>query len=225
MGLCFSLICKHTLRLNTSCAVPLCILFLLFFFFFFCVPLHPHIASPLHPSQVIGALLRAFQDAAATVKAHRGLVAAGPPGARAKPPGHPRANGEGVDGGEKGDGDEDGDDAVAAAARALLARLPNGGGWPLVGASSGRVQEWLVDYAEPDPAHRHWCAEQKRHNPRRDASTHANHIRFFIPVKNVVIYGFRKYYCTPVGLLCRPFLVRRRVPPPPPPRMWRLVLC
>jgi len=122
--------------------------------------MHVLSASCARYPQVIGALLRAFRDATATLKAHRCLAAQGPSAALPLR-GHQRieAEGAGAEGfaGDSGGGDgEDEDDALAAVASALLARLPNGGGWPLVGAGSGRVQEWLADFEEPDPAHRHW---------------------------------------------------------------------
>lgn len=140
----------------------------LFFFLTSYASVHLLGASCARCPQVIGALLRAFRDATATLKAHRGLAALGPSAALPLR-GHQRAEAEGAGaegfaggsggggGGGSGGGDgEDEDDALAAVASALLARLPNGGGWPLVGAGSGRVQEWLADFEEPDPAHRHW---------------------------------------------------------------------
>ena len=54
-----------------------------------------------------------------------------------------------------GDGVLSTDRELAGRALELLERLPNQGE-PVVSARTGRIQEFLADYDDPDPGHRHW---------------------------------------------------------------------
>jgi len=54
-----------------------------------------------------------------------------------------------------GDGVLPTDRELAGRALELLQRLPNQGE-PVVSARTGRIQEFLADYDDPDPGHRHW---------------------------------------------------------------------
>lgn len=125
-------------------------------------PPHHHLTlSPTIDTAIVGALLRAYQDAVKTVRAHKQLN--GAIKLEQEPPSEDRERS--VDGSSdklqndhKGSiADIDDDSALAMVASNLLAHLPNAGGWPLVGKTTGRIQEWLLDFEEPDPAHRHWC--------------------------------------------------------------------
>ena len=125
-------------------------------------PPHHHLTlSPTIDTAIVGALLRAYQDAVKTVQAHEQLNEASQleqefPSKESE--GSADRNRNEL---QKGHEDKDlniADDlALAMVASNLLAQLPNAGGWPLVGEKTGRIQEWLLDFEEPDPAHRHWC--------------------------------------------------------------------
>lgn len=124
-------------------------------------PPHHHLTlSPTIDTAIVGALLRAYQDAVKTVQAHKHLNEAikieQKSSQMAETGGSTEGNSENLQKDNQGSNTDD-DAALANVAISLLAHLPNSGGWPLIGESTGRIQEWLLDFEEPDPAHRHWC--------------------------------------------------------------------
>ena len=121
-------------------------------------PPHHHLTlSPTIDTAIVGALLRAYQDAVKTVRAHDQLNEATQL-EQELPPEESEGSADKLQNDHKDKNFDIADDsALAMVASNLLAQLPNAGGWPLVGERTGRIQEWLLDFEEPDPAHRHWC--------------------------------------------------------------------